>query len=422
MKMKSRLLPRQLIPLLLIIFIDTLAWFIVIPVLLRLFINDEGHFILVSTSVATRNIYYAIAAMLAPAAFMLAAPIIGHISDKIGRKRAFSFCLIMALIGFCLPIAGLHCHMLLLLFIGRFIAGFSTASQPIAQAAIADIALGKQKAFYMSLIACAMTLAMVLGPILGSYTSDSNLISWFSLATPYWIGVILAVLNLILLWWFYENPSQSFHQNQANNVWQHCRKLLRLIIQYKMAGLMLLLLFMEMGWAEYYQSIFLILQHHFLYTPDRIGLFTGYIGLWMSLGLTVIYKYLLRWLSVERIFYISVIIAAVGLFGCNFLSNVLWQWIFVVPVSIFVGTAYPSIIAVMSNLAPEEHQGWVLGLASTALAAAWMLTGFLVGYLMNAYVGMPIFISMLSMLCALVATPFLLWRSRVPRVSQNLLH
>jgi len=399
---------RQLIPLLWIIFIDTLAWFIVMPVLVRIFIDGQGGIITHTMTDADRFLLFGIASMLAPAAFMLMAPVIGHFSDKYGRKVAFTFCLLAALIGFCLPIVGLAWQSMSFIFIGRFISGLSTASQPVAQAAIADLSQGKQKAFYLSLIACAMTLAMVLGPIIGGYASDPYRYFWTSLRAPFWIGVVLASINLILLWRWYHHREQVLCQEQAQSVWQHVRMLGQMVSRYKILGLIVLLFLMEIAWAQYYQAIYLVLLKQFHYHTAKISLFTGYIGLWMALGLTVVYSFLLRHADVMRIFYLSIVVAAVGLLGCTILSSVIFQWVFIVPVSICVGTAYPSLIAMMSNAAAKAHQGWVLGIAGTALAGAWMLTGFLSGVLSEYYLVMPLLFSAFSMLCTLALAPLVL--------------
>lgn len=384
---------QRLVPLFLIIFIDSLAYFLVIPVLLRLFLNDASSLLPHDVSIRSRDLLYGTAISLSTFAFLLASPVVGHFSDKYGRKITMFYCLCAALIGFILPIIGIIKKYISLILIGRFIAGASTSSQPVAQAAIADFTFGKRKALYLSMIGFAMTLAMVLGPLGGGFLSDHALLHWFNVTTPYWVGVSLALGNIILLLLFFNDKGQIKSHRPHKNYFTQLKTLKTILFGNKIIGLLIVLLLIEIGWSQYYQAIFLFLTQQFHFSTDKIGLFTGYIGFWMSLGLTLIYRHLIRYLKVETILRMSVVLATIGLIGCLYIRTPLAQWIFVIPTSICVGTAYPSLLAIMSNHAPSDHQGWVLGSASTALAFAWMLTGFFSGILITLYLSLPLFVA-----------------------------
>ena len=180
--------PTPLIPLFLVIFIDTFGYFLVMPVILKLFIQTHSALLPTNTSVSVRHRLYGITLGLSPLAFITLSPFIGRLSDRFGRKRVIAGCLYASLAGFALPIAGITYRHISLIMLGRFIAGAGTTSQPVAQAAITDFSNGKQRAFNLSLIGFSMTLAMVAGPLAGSYLSDSN---WIACFQP-----------LVLVWYF----------------------------------------------------------------------------------------------------------------------------------------------------------------------------------------------------------------------------
>lgn len=383
---------RQLLPLFFIIFIDSLGYFLVIPILLRLYIHGPDVILATNTSTITRDLLYGLTIALSPLAFLIIAPIAGHFSDRFGRKKTMFYCLLAALIGFLLPILGIIKSSVSLILIGRFIAGASSSSQPIAQAAIADITEGKRKAFYLSLIGFAMTLAMVLGPLAGGYLSDHHLVSWFNVKTPYWAGFFLATINIALLLVFYTDAGQVKAKFNKLSFRKRFSILKNALLQNNILLLLIVFLLMEIAWSQYYQSIFLYLTDQFHYSTDKIGLFTAYIGLWMSLGLTLIYRIWIKFMEIEKILLHSLIIATIGLIGCNFYHDVITQWIFIIPTAICIGTAYPSILAMLSNRTAEDHQGLVLGFASTVLALAWMLTGFSSGILISWFLPLPLMV------------------------------
>lgn len=398
----------QLTPLFLVIFIDSLGYFLVIPVLLHLFIRNEYGLIPSTTNLSTRNLLYGITVTLSSLGLLLTAPIIGNLSDKYGRKKTIFWCLVGSFVGFILPIFGILKRSVTLLLLGRFIAGVSSGSQPVAQAAIADFTAGKQKAFYLAMIGFAMTLAMVLGPLGGGYLSDSHLAKWFNVMTPYWAGVILSLINITLLLIFYTERAHEQKKSNPTSISESLKILFSIIAKSSVSLLLLVFLLIELAWSQYYQVIFLYLSEFFHYTPTQVGLFTAYIGFWMSLGLTIIYKIAIRFISIEKILRISIIMIAIGFVACTFISGIISQWLFIILVALFVGMAYPSLLALVSSHASKEHQGWVMGVCSALLSLAWMFTAFLSGWLISYDKRLPFLFATFCIVTGLII--FLCWQ------------
>ena len=114
-------------PLFLVIFIDSLGYFIVLPVLARLYFHTQ--FLGAYMSMHERHLIFSVTLMLSPLAFITLSPIAGRASDLMGRKKVIGICLIGSLVGFVLPIIGILYHKLSLILGGRFIAGAGTTSQ-----------------------------------------------------------------------------------------------------------------------------------------------------------------------------------------------------------------------------------------------------------------------------------------------------
>ncbi len=380
---------RKLLPLFFIIFIDSVGYFIVISIMIRLFIQGDDSLLPLSTSMTTRNLLYSLTLMLSPLGFIICSPIIGHLSDRYGRKKALFFSLIAACIGFLLPIIGIKTKTLSLIFLGRLIAGASSSSQPVAQAGVTDLTTDKVRAFYLGLIGFAMTLAMVLGPLSGSYLSDSTLVHWFDVSTPYFFALSLSVINVIMLLVFYKDSTQIKLENEWTTPDHYPTSFFITLMKEKNIWvLMLVFFFMEIAWSQYYQAAFLTLTQHFHYTLNKMALFTAYVGLWMCLGLTVIYKILMKLFSLNTITRYSLLICAFSLALCT-IQDTRVQWIMMIPASISIGVVYPSLLAILSQRTPIDHQGYILGIASTLLGIAWMITGLLAGPLISVSFKLP---------------------------------
>ncbi len=392
---------KQILPLLLVIFIDSLTYFLVIPVFLRLFLHSEYGLIPLQATIATRNLFYGISIALSPLAFLISAPIVGRLSDQFGRKCIIFICLVASALGFFIPILGIQQHNIFLVMLGRFLAGIGTSSQPIAQAAIADRTSGRQKAIYLGFIGFAMTLALMLGPIFGGLLSDPKLFSGFNVTTPYWCAGILTLINLILLVSLFK---EKLHIKKTNH--SDTKKSLKILfhVSFKsnISQLLLIFLFLELAWSQYYQSIFLFMSEYFHATTRQISIFTVYIGIFMCLGLTLIYRSAVKNFRLPAIIKSSLAIISLGLLLCTVIPNLWSQWVFVILVAVFVGLAYPSLLAEISNHVDKNHQGWIMGITSTLLAFAWMVTALITGPLLTFNPHLPLAVATIFMFLSLI--------------------
>tara|TARA_R110000868_G_scaffold10639_4_gene51670 strand:- start:78470 stop:79702 length:1233 start_codon:yes stop_codon:yes gene_type:complete len=392
---------RRLIPLLLLIFIDSVSYFIVIPVFLQLFYDPSYGLLSADVSNTTRNVLVGSAIALSKLAALIAAPLIGSLSDHLGRKKTLLICLASIIVGFALPILGIWQKSITLILLGRLISGIGTASQPIAQAAVADLATGKRKSYFLSLIAIMMTLSIIVGPLAGGYLSDKHLVAWFSIATPYWAAFLLSIISFMLISIFFRETRSSDMRKQMLSVWDVLTGLPKAIKQYRIGVLLLLFFCLELGWSQYYQGILLILHSNFHYTAQQIANFNAYMGVLMVLGLLILYPLFIQFLNVKTIMTLSMSLVTIGLIACSVFHNTASsQWIWVSLVAIFTGSAYVSLLTLISNRVSATQQGWAMGYTSTLLFSAWVITGFASGWLVSLHMHLPLYIAATALILA----------------------
>lgn len=391
----------RLFPLLLLIFIDSFSYFVVIPVLLQLFFHHRFGLLSIHTPQSTRDILTGVTISLSPLATLLSAPLVGDASDKYGRKKTLTICIFAVIIGFLLPIIGIAQKNIFLILGGRFVAGIGSASQSIAQAAVSDLCQREEKALYLSFIALMMTLALVIAPLAGGYLSH-----WFTLSAPYWLALGLSLMNLILLLFFF---TETKAQNQTANIFNLRNTLTELLIEIKQChvGQLIVLFFcLELGWSQYYQSISLFLQSSLHFHTEVISVFNASMGLTMSAGLLILYPVLLRIFSIKTILYGSLFFVTIGLIACVFASNIKTQWLFSSLVAIFTGCGYVSLVALISEKTPVKHQGLMMGYLSTMLYLAWMTTSIMSGYFFAWYAILPLIMAASFLIVGSLITQF----------------
>lgn len=116
----------------------------------------------------------------------LCAPLLGKLSDRIGRRPVLFVSLLGSAAGFL--IMGLA-HSLPLVFLGRIIDGITGGNIATAQAYIADVTKPEERSRGMGLIGAAFGLGFIFGPAIG------GLLGHHSLATPLIFAAALAAAN-----------------------------------------------------------------------------------------------------------------------------------------------------------------------------------------------------------------------------------
>ena len=121
----------------------------------------------------------------------LCAPLLGRLSDRVGRRPVLLLSVIGTALGFLLM--GLA-HALWLLFVARLIDGATGGNISTAQAYIADITPPERRSHGMGLIGAAFGLGFIFGPAIG------GVLSHVSLAAPFLFAAALAGINALAIY------------------------------------------------------------------------------------------------------------------------------------------------------------------------------------------------------------------------------
>jgi multidrug resistance protein len=122
---------------------------------------------------------------------LFTAPLLGKISDRVGRRPVLLISIIGTAIGYFITGAA---GVWWMLFLGRIIDGASGGNIAAAQAAVADVTKPEDRSKAMGMIGAAFGLGFVLGPAIG------GLLSIWHHAAPFYFAGILALINAVLVW------------------------------------------------------------------------------------------------------------------------------------------------------------------------------------------------------------------------------
>ena len=121
---------------------------------------------------------------------VVCAPLIGKLSDRVGRKPVLAVSILGTALGFAILGAATTVTMLL---IGRVIDGISGGNISTAMACIADSTTKEQRSRSMGMVGAAFGLGFVIGPALG------GMLSTFGPSVPFYFAAVLAFVNAMLV-------------------------------------------------------------------------------------------------------------------------------------------------------------------------------------------------------------------------------
>jgi len=167
----------------LIVFIDLVGFGVVIPLLPYYALRYDASAFAVTMLMASYSL-----------AQFIAAPVLGRISDKVGRRPvllASIACSIASYVWLGLADA------LWMLFAARLLAGAGAGNIAAAQAYIADVTPPEKRAKGMGMIGAAFGLGFTVGPAIGGLLAGPNPAS-ADLARPAILAACLSAVALVI--------------------------------------------------------------------------------------------------------------------------------------------------------------------------------------------------------------------------------
>ena len=385
MQPRSKLM--TLLPLFLVLVIDTMGVGLIFPVLGPLFMDPTTHIVAAGTSVAMRQFYYGMTLASFSIAMFMGAPFLGDLSDKLGRKKVIILSLVMTGLGYVISAYGLKINSIGLLIFGRVVAGFFAGSQPIAQAAIADISSAKNKAVNMSLMIFANCIGFIIGPMFGGYFADTDTVSWFTFSTPFYAAGLLALLNAAMLMYTFRETYKIDSSKKLRLV-QGLFVFASAFRDKRIRLLSFALFTMETAWALYFLYLTLYMVQVYHYDGVQIGHYMSYYGAIWAVTLTLLVRVMVHYFRLEVSLIGWLIIYGFSIL-LLYIHNPWVLWLSAIPIGIGSGWGYSGMVTLFSNSVDKDSQGWAMGITSCVVAGAWGIGGLLAGFLGHWGVNFP---------------------------------
>jgi MFS transporter, DHA1 family, tetracycline resistance protein len=282
---------------------------------------------------------------------LVAAPALGDLSDRYGRRPVLVFSLAGTVISFVMMALA---HSLAMLFLARIVDGLSGGNISTARAYVADVTEPKDRARAYGLIGAAFGLGFIFGPAL------SGILAKISYTAPIWAAAALTLVATIMAWlWLPE----TIHRAQAGtgNPFRFLIPLLR----RERVGRMLAIDFIYWFAFSIFQTTFaLFAAQRFGFDAPRTGYFLAGFGVLGAVIQGGMIRPIVRRFGDKPTFMLGLVFGAVGLVGSAIAPTV---WLFslaLVPLAFGIGFGHPTVSSLVSKVAQRDEQGRVQGAAS----------------------------------------------------------
>ncbi|MFC1959619.1 MFS transporter [Chloroflexota bacterium] len=409
----------RLAPILLIVLIDLLGLTIIIPLLP-----------LYAASFGANALQIGLITTIYPAMQFLAAPLLGSLSDRYGRKPVLIVSQIGTFIGFI--VLG-FANSLLLIAISRAIDGISGANISAAQAALTDSTSEKNRTQGLGLLGAAFGLGFIIGPIIAfvSLAASGN-----NYTVPAFVAAGFSLISILLTTFMFKEtlPAEQRGKTRVGHEQGITKRVLTAFRQPRLGILFVIMFFQQLVFFGFESLITLFTLNRlgmnasantmlFVYVGILIVMVQGYfIGRWsrrfgerklvfaglMLLGIGLILTALtptqpVPWYSQEAMVAemstTGETIQAAGGEG-EAIANVaialpddsntgwlgiLWLLVAMIPASIGGGMLSPSINSMLTQSVPVAEVGQTLGISASMVSGANAISPLLGGILFQTF-------------------------------------
>ncbi len=367
-----------LLPIFLIVAVDILGFTIILPLLPFYSEHLGASPAVVGALVST----YAVCQLIA-------GPILGQFSDRLGRRPILMVSQLGTLIGFLLLAFSTHVWML---FLARAIDGATAGNLTIAQAYISDVTKPEERAKSFAIIGVAFGFGFLVGPAIAGFLAN------FGYQAPIFAASVLSFTSILCTFFLLPRREVIHEYNEATAAdpgpggrrlslisWGEYRRFFR---NKELARLLVQWLLFSFSFSTFISGFALFAERRYLWNHHPVGVrevgyifaFTGFLGIIMQGG--VVGRMVKRFgeRKVIRLGFFTTAIAYVAIGFTRTVGQLLW----VTGLSSLGGSGLrPALTSLVTQKAGRHEQGVILGLTQSLTSVAQITAPLISGILID---------------------------------------
>ena len=317
-----------------------------------------------------------------PLAQFFAAPILGQLSDRYGRKIVLTVSIIGTSFSYMLFAIGVATKNIPLMFASRIVDGITGGNISVAQAVISDISTPKNRAKNFGLVGASFGLGFIFGPYIGGKLADPTVVSWFSASTAFWFTAILSAINALIVIKFLPETIKVKTTTLPLHILQSFKNIIKAFTNSGLKDITPATFLFNAGFTFFTTFFAVFLAVRFGFTQGNTGDYFAYVGIWIAIVQGGLIGVLSKRFKDFQILRYSFFGAALTLLAYLLIPAGEHRWLFVIPpiLALFIGLSNAFLPSIVSRVTPKEIQGETLGINTSVSALAQAIPAIIAGY------------------------------------------
>ena len=368
-----------LLPIFLIVVVDVLGLTIMLPLLPFYAEHFGASPVVVGLLIST----YALCQLVA-------GPVLGQISDHLGRKPVLTVSQLGTFAGFLVLAWAPN---LALVFLARIIDGLTAGNLSIAQAYIADVTAPKDRARAFALIGIAFGIGFLIGPGASGYLTHR-----YGYRVPIFCAAALSLLSILGTTFLLPSDPPHPEGDEAEAPVAPGGKRLKILdwgtyLQYfrrpALSGLLVEFFLFTFAFATFTAGFALFAERRFTwhglaFGPKEVGvifMYSGFLGIVVQGSMRQ--GALIRRIGELRLVTLGFLAATIGYVLLGFSAGVALLLVSASFAAFGTGVLRPALTSLITQQVSRGEQGVVLGLTQSLLSVAQIVAPAIAGALID---------------------------------------
>ncbi len=329
---------------------------------------------------------------------LLAAPWLGTLSDRFGRRPILlvsqaGTIISYLLIVFAAPLGTLLDHVgpqpgiaggLIVMYLARLLDGATGGNVSVAQAYANDISTPEERTRALGLVGGASGLGHILGPAL------AGLLAGMTLLAPFMGAVAVSGVTLLLTFLWLQEPSHRLSSPDTMAKPTESVPLSQMLLRQPVILVLLTALLIGLymaalsGIFSLYADRVLLVGQSSVVVVRIVGLLLAVLGLVMVLAQVVLLNPLVNHLGEKRAVVLSSLLLLASAVGFFTLSSPWGIGVVIVAFALGFGISWPTLQSLLTRSGSEQIAGRLLGAFQSAFSLALILGPIWSGYVFDA--------------------------------------
>lgn len=368
-----------MLPIFLVVAIDVLGFTIILPLLPFYSERLGASPAVVGTIVSIYAVFQ-----------LIAGPILGQLSDRVGRRPVLLISQAGTFIGFLLLAFSTRIWMV---FLSRAIDGATAGNLSIAQAYISDVTKPENRAKAFAIIGVAFGFGFLVGPAIAGFLAR------YGYQAPIFTACALSFASILCTFFLLPRREVIHEHNDADAAdatgpggkrlslisWGEYRKYFR---ERELARLLAQWLLFSLSFSTFISGFALFAERRYHWNGHPVGVqevgyifaFNGFIGIIMQGGMV---GRMVKWFGEKRVVKLGFASTLLG-YAAVGLTHTVGQLLCVMALTSMAGAGLrPALTSLVTQKAGRREQGVILGLTQSLTSVAQITAPVIAGLLID---------------------------------------